>query len=105
MEEQLKQEVIGKRYCISRKRKSYKWRTSRASPSVKCLVLSLYYIQFNIREEREFVFPERAKLREYVRLDEYGMEELGYGRICLHNINVKYQYLKPSKCMRTKDKY
>ena len=41
MEEQLKQRVIGKRYCISRKRKSYKGSTSSAqacSPSVKCLI-------------------------------------------------------------------
>ena len=38
VEEQLKQRVIGKRYCISRKGKSYKGSTSRAqacSPSVK----------------------------------------------------------------------
>ena len=30
VEKQLKQQVIGKRYCISRKRKSYKGSTSRA---------------------------------------------------------------------------
>ena len=37
VEEQLKQRVIGERYCISRKRKSYKGSTSR-SRLVKCLV-------------------------------------------------------------------
>ena len=34
-EEQLKQRVIGKRYCISRKRKSYKGSTSRARLAVR----------------------------------------------------------------------
>ena len=37
VEEQLKQQVIGERYCISRKRKSYKGSTSH-SRLVKCLV-------------------------------------------------------------------
>ena len=36
VEEQLKQQVIGKRYCISRKRKSYKRSTSRSQLAV-CL--------------------------------------------------------------------
>ena len=35
VEEQLKQRVIGKRYCISRKRKSYKGSTSRARLAVR----------------------------------------------------------------------
>ena len=36
LEEQLKQRVIGERYCISRKRKSYKRSTSRSQLAV-CL--------------------------------------------------------------------
>ena len=35
VEEQLKQRVIGKRYCISRKRKSCKGSTSRARLAVR----------------------------------------------------------------------
>ena len=35
VEEQLKQRVIGKHYCISRKRKSYKGSTSRARLAVR----------------------------------------------------------------------
>ena len=35
VEEQLKQRVIGKRYCISRKRKSYEGSTSRAWLAVR----------------------------------------------------------------------
>ena len=56
VEEQLKQRVIGKRYCISKKRKSYTGGTSRArlaSPSVKCLV----------RNEK---LSPPSELREYV---------------------------------------
>ena len=35
VEEQLKQRVIGKRYCISRKRKSYKGSTSHARLAIR----------------------------------------------------------------------
>ena len=35
IEEQLKQRVIGKRYCINRKRRSYKGSTSRARLAVR----------------------------------------------------------------------
>ena len=56
VEEELKQRVIGKRYCLSRKRKSYKGSTSRARLAV-CQMSG---------KEREVVSPEQAKLGEYV---------------------------------------
>ena len=56
VEEQLKQRVIGKRYCISRKRKSYKGSTSRARLAV---------CQMSCKEQ-EVVSLEWAKLGEYV---------------------------------------
>ena len=56
MEEQLKQRVIGKRYCISRKRKSYKGSTSRARLESVCQMS---------RKEQEVISPVRPKLGEY----------------------------------------
>ena len=69
MEEQLKQRVIGKRYCISRKRKSYKRSTSRSRlavcPSVKCLVRN---------EKLSSLFPFIYKWKAR------GLEVLGRGK-------------------------
>ena len=62
VEEQLKQRVIGKRYCISRKRKSIKGSTSRARLtvclSVKCLV------------RNEKLSPSELSLENMFSLDE-----------------------------------
>ena len=60
VEEQLKQRVIGKRYCISRKGKSYKGSTSR----------SRFALCQMSRKKQEVVFPERASWENMFRLDE-----------------------------------
>ena len=58
VEEQLKQQLIGKRYCISRKRKSYKGSTGRARVQSVCQisrkereVVSLYFLQITGRHK------------------------------------------------------
>ena len=56
VEEQLKQRVIGKRYCISRKRSHTK---------EVLAVLGLQSVCQMSRKEREVVYPEWAKLGEY----------------------------------------
>ena len=62
VEEQLKQRVMGERYCISRKKKSYKGSTSHARLTVR---------QSNASwGTRSCPSPERAKLRDVFRLDE-----------------------------------
>ena len=74
VEEQLKQRVIGERYCINRKRKSYKRSTSHSRLAV-CQMS---------RKKREVVFSERAKIGEYVligRVHLWGM--IGYVPITL----------------------
>ena len=75
VEEQLKQQVKGKRYCISRKRKSKK--------EVLAVLGMLSVCQMS-RKEQEVVSPEWAKLGEYVL--GWTSPFWGYGRICPHHI-------------------
>ena len=58
VEERLKQRLIGERYCINRKKGSH----------IKevLAVLGLQSVCQMSRKKREVVFPERAKLGEYV---------------------------------------
>ena len=58
MEEQLKQRVIGERYCINRKKGSH--------TNEMLAVLGLQSVCQMSRKKREVVFSERAKLGEYV---------------------------------------
>ena len=67
--------MIDERYCISRKRKSYKGRTSR-SRLVKCLV-------------------RNEKLSSPSELSSANMFKLGYDRICPHNKFVGNILKKP----------
>ena len=75
VEEQLKQRVIGERYCIRRKKeviqKKY-CQFSACSLSVKCLV----------RNEK-LSSPNELARRICLR---WTSQSLGYGRICPHNI-------------------
>ena len=61
VEEQLKQQVIGERYCISRKRSHTK---------EVLAVLGLQSVSQMSRKKREVVFLERASLDNMFRLDE-----------------------------------
>ena len=58
VEEQLKQQVIGERYCMSRKKGSH--------TKEVLAVLGLQSVCQMSRKKREVVFSERAKLCEYV---------------------------------------
>ena len=57
VEEQLKQRVIGERYCISRKRKSYKRRTSRSRLDVY-LSNFFYFVMFTTKAQGLMVLGE-----------------------------------------------
>ena len=62
VEEQLKQRVIGERYCISRKKGSH--------TKEVIAVLDLQTVCEMSRKKREVFFPERASSGNMFRLDE-----------------------------------
>ena len=88
VEEQLKQRVMAERYCISRKRKSYKGSTSR-SRLVKCLV----------RNEK-LSSPSELGLGEYAlvgRVHLWGM--VGY--VPIKDMLIKLYHLSGQEYRRT----
>ena len=78
VEEQLKQRVIGGRYCISRKKGSH--------TKEVLAVLGLQSVCQMSRKKREVFFPERSSSAKGRRICLGWMSpSLGYGRICPHS--------------------